>query len=638
MAQGINLLIGADVSRAVTELQKLNGFVSNWSSQMRGAMLSAFSFYAVYNGIKQTVGAMAEFQAEMSKLKALSGETGARLEQLRQNALGLAGAFKAIDIARAESDLSRAGFSTDEINNSIKAIIRLATATGEDLPKSAEIASATLRAFQLDSKEMQRVTDVMAGSFNKTALDLTRFGEAMKYVAPNAKAANVSLEETTAMLGILANNGIHGSMAGTALRRVFQDLSKDGRPVAERLAELGESGLTAADAMDEIGRIGSTSLLILANSTPQIKALNDELHRMNGETDRMADIMLDNLAGDWKKISAEWDKAIQKGTWLSNVLRAMTQSATDLLKSTTTGGGTMSGKSFWDAIQDALPFLDTRSKPGGASSTWGGGVDGPFPQKASNDMFTPDPSLFKKVPKRIDQFSGGWVDRQIEAMNMFGDSIIQNFKPLEEWTDLGNQADKAFMDFAFASEEAADAIALTTEAIDPETQTKIDEAVEGWKKWKEGLTDLEMTTRQKANMIRSLITGAFSGLGRVIGNALSGSNIEATLLGFLGGIAVQVGEMAVAIGVAMLKIRETLFGGNPFAAIAAGVALIALGVYAQNRSAEIGSQAGGGAGGGSSMPRWADRDVTLTGDWRIRGSDLVYVLDKHGYSRSVLGG
>lgn len=635
---GINLLIGADVRQAVTELQKLNGFVNGWSGQVRGAIMGAFSFYAVYQGLKQTVGAMAEFQAEMSKLKALSGETGARLEQLRQNALGLAGAFKAIDIARAESDLSRAGFSTDEINNSIKAIIRLATATGEDLPKSAEIASATLRAFQLDSKEMQRVTDVMAGSFNKTALDLTRFGEAMKYVAPNAKAANVSLEETTAMLGILANNGIHGSMAGTALRRVFQDLSKDGRPVAERLAELGESGLTAADAMDEIGRIGSTSLLILANSTPQIKALNDELHRMNGETDRMADIMLDNLAGDWKKISAEWDKAIQKGTWLSNVLRAMTQSATDLLKSTTTGGGTMSGKSFWDAIQDALPFLDTRSKPGGASSRWGDGSEGPFPQKASNDMFTPDPSLFKKVPKRIDQFSGGWVDRQIEAMNMFGDSIIQNFKPLEEWTDLGNQADKAFMDFAFASEEAADAIALTTEAIDPETQTKIDEAVEGWKKWKEGLIDLEMTAKQKASMIRSNLVSAFSGLGRVIGNALSGSNLEATLLGFLGGIAVQVGEMAVAIGVAMLGIEAALKGLGPFGAIAAGLALIALGTYAQNRSAEIGSQVNGGGGGGGSMPRWADKDVTLTGEWRIRGSDLVYVLDKQGYRSSVVGG
>lgn len=636
MSRGINLLIGADVKQAVTELQKLNGFVNNWGSQMRGAMMSAFSFYAVYQGITQVIGSMRDFQTEMSKLKALTGETGERLNGLKENALGLAGAFKAIDIARAQIDLSRAGFSTEEINNSIEAIINLASATGEDLPKSAEIASATLRGFQMDSREMTHVTDVMAASFNKTALDLTSFAEAMKYVAPNARAANISLEETTAMLGILANNGIKGSMAGTALRRIIQDLAKDGRPLSERLAELGKNGLSAADALDEIGRIGSTSLLILANSVPQIDALNTSLKNVDGTTKEMAAIQLDNLAGDWRKLAAAFDTTAQKGTWLTDILR----------------GATTSGTMFWRAIQGNLKEDDLfggndpvmkalrgEQIGGGAKPT-----TSPWGRNATDKALwgkTLDPSTITQTS--ASWFGGDWVDRQVSAMQDFEKSI-QDVVSIQ---DVAAQSSKAFSDATFdvnrqvqLGENIFDAAGQGLESLDEsiDQSDSITKLIDDYGRLNKSMVKIGLTAQQIGNMIRSSITSAFTGLGRVIGNLLSGSNLESTLLGFLGGIAVQVGEMAVGIGLAMLGIQKSLASFSPWAAIGAGVALIALGTFAQNRAAQIGSQSGGGSDGGGSMPRWADKDVSPNGEWRIRGADLVYVLDKQGYRSSVVGG
>lgn len=632
MSRGINLLIGADVKQAVTELQKLNGFVNNWGSQMRGAMMSAFSFYAVYQGITQVIGSMRDFQTEMSKLKALTGETGERLNGLKDNALGLAGAFKAIDIARAQIDLSRAGFSTEEINNSIEAIINLASATGEDLPKSAEIASATLRGFQMDSREMTHVTDVMAASFNKTALDLTSFAEAMKYVAPNARAANISLEETTAMLGVLANNGIKGSMAGTALRRIIQDLAKDGRPLSERLAELGKNGLSAADALDEIGRIGSTSLLILANSVPQIDALNTSLKNVDGTTKEMAAIQLDNLAGDWRKLAAAFDTTAQKGTWLTDILR----------------GVTTSGTMFWRTLQgnfkdeDLFVFGKDFVKKDGVQEKQK--PTGPWGRTATDKALWGaklDPSTV--VQNSASWFGGDWVDRQVSAMQDFERSI-QDVVDIQK---VAAESSKAFSDATFdvnrqvqLGENIFEAAGQGLESLDEsiDQSDSITKLIDDYGKLQKSMIKIGMTAQQIGNQIRSSITSAFTGLGRVIGNLLSGSNLESTLLGFLGGIAVQVGEMAVGIGLAMLGIQKSLASFSPWAAIGAGVALIALGTFAQNRAAQIGSQSGGGSDGGGSMPRWADKDVSLNGEWRIRGADLVYVLDKQGYRSSVVGG
>jgi phage-related minor tail protein len=293
---------------------------------------------AVQNGFH----VMAEFEATMSEVKAITGATGDEFQKLEKDALRLGAStkFTATQVGQLQVAYGRLGFTTKEILAATKATLDLAAATGEDLAKSADVAGSTVRGFGLDASETQRVVDVMASSFNKTALGLDNFTESMKYVAPVAAAAGATVEETTALLGTLADAGIRGSMAGTSLRKIFTDMSKDGRPLQVRLAELAAKGITMADAFDEVGRTAQTSLLILANNTDKTNKLAEAFKNVEGEAAKMARTMSDNLTGDVVKFTSAWDGLILK-IGNSEPWRRAVQAATSLIN-------TLSGASDMD--------------------------------------------------------------------------------------------------------------------------------------------------------------------------------------------------------------------------------------------------------------------------------------------------
>lgn len=321
MAQGIlaKLLIqiAADTSKFGPALQQsskqLTSFIGSIKSTA-GALGLAFGTVQVFNGIKAAVGIMAEFESTMSTVRAITGATGDEFKSLEQDALrlGRSTKFTATQVGQLQIAYGRLGFTTKEILAATGATLDLAAATGEDLAKSADVAGSTVRGFGLNASETQRVVDVMAASFNKTALGLENFTESMKYVAPVAAAAGASVEETTALLGTLADAGVRGSMAGTSLRKIFTDMSKDGRPLQERLAELAKKGITMSDAFDEVGRTAQTSLLILAKNTEKTNELSQAFQNVEGEAARVARIMSDNLTGDVTRLTSAWEGLILK--------------------------------------------------------------------------------------------------------------------------------------------------------------------------------------------------------------------------------------------------------------------------------------------------------------------------------------
>lgn len=321
MAQGIlaKLLIqiAADTSKFGPALQQsskqLTSFIAGVKSAAR-ALGIAFGTVQVFNGIKAAVGIMAEFESTMSTVRAITGATGDEFKSLEQDALrlGRSTKFTATEVGQLQVAYGRLGFTTKEILAATGATLDLAAATGEDLAKSADVAGSTVRGFGLNASETQRVVDVMASSFNKTALGLDNFTESMKYVAPIAAAAGASVEETTALLGVLADAGIRGSTAGTSLRKIFTDITKDGRPLQERLAELGKKGITLGDAFDEVGRTAQTSLLILTKNTAKANELTQAFQNVEGEAARVARIMGDNLTGDVTRLTSAWEGLILK--------------------------------------------------------------------------------------------------------------------------------------------------------------------------------------------------------------------------------------------------------------------------------------------------------------------------------------
>ncbi len=300
--------IGADVRDLDKDLAKARGKFKSFGRTMktvgRNMSMSITAPLAAVAGSSFKVAM--DFEASMAKVKAVSGATAEEFGRLEAQAklLGKSTVFTASDVANLQTEFAKLGFTAQEIDKVTESTLYLAQATGSDLGQAAEVAGATLRGFGMDASETGRVTDVMAKSFSTSALDMDSFADSMKYVGPVAKAAGLSIEDTTAMLGTLANAGIKGSAAGTALRRILADMGTEGGPVTEQIAAMAEKGLTLEDAFDEVGRSAQTALLVLSENTGQTAELSTEFQNAAGASKAMADTMNDTSQGAFKRMQS----------------------------------------------------------------------------------------------------------------------------------------------------------------------------------------------------------------------------------------------------------------------------------------------------------------------------------------------
>ena len=248
-----------------------------------------------------------DFEQSMLKVKAISGATGEQFKMLEQDAkrLGSTTMFTASQVAGLQLELSKLGLTPEQINNSTESILQLAQATDSDLSQSAEVAAKTMQAFGLQASDMQMIVDVMADSFSSSALDMSKFETAMSTVGPVAKGAGASLQETTAILGVLVNNGVEASTAGTALRNIFLDLAKEGMTMSEAMDQINNSTNPLATAMDMFGKRGATVATVLANNGKAIKDLNQDFIDSQGEAAEMAKIMDSGLGGSMRKLLSQ---------------------------------------------------------------------------------------------------------------------------------------------------------------------------------------------------------------------------------------------------------------------------------------------------------------------------------------------
>jgi hypothetical protein len=221
--------------------------------------------------------------------------------------LGATTIFTAKEVGALQTEFARLGFTASEIEKVTESTLYLAQASGEDLARSAEIAGATLRAFGLDASETSHVADVMADSFNNSSLDLSTFADSMKYVGPVARAAGVSLEEASAMLAVLSNSGIKGSMAGTSLRRILTDLGSESGTTAEKIAKLAARGISMENAMDDVGRTAQSSLIVLQNGVSQIAPLTESFKNADGAAKAMAETMGATAQGAFKGLQSAFE-------------------------------------------------------------------------------------------------------------------------------------------------------------------------------------------------------------------------------------------------------------------------------------------------------------------------------------------
>jgi len=313
MAQrDLTLNIGAktkDLNTALGKMRKdVRSATGNVTAMMKQAgtqMTAAFTAPLALFGAN-AIKTFATFEQSMAKVKAVSGATGQQFEMLEAKAreLGATTRFTSTEVAGLMLEFSKLGFTTSEIDQVTASTLALAQATDSDLSQAARVAGATLRGFGLEADQTGRMVDVMAASFSSSALDMDTFSNSMKFLAPVAKAAGVSLEQSTAMLAALANAGIKGSQAGTALRRIFTEMADTGKPAAEAIAELAAEGIELADAKDEVGRNAMSALLVLTKSTGAIEQLTEQYENSSGAAKKMAAIMDNTTEGAFKRMSS----------------------------------------------------------------------------------------------------------------------------------------------------------------------------------------------------------------------------------------------------------------------------------------------------------------------------------------------
>ena len=275
--------------------------------------LTTIAMYGVSRAISAVVSVGKEFEANISNVAAISGATGSELAALEQNAqrLGETTVFTASQVAGLQVEFAKLGFTSKEITGVTKDTLALASATGSDLSVAAAVAGQTLRAFGLDVSKTSTVTDTMALSFSRSALDMDKFTNSMTYVAPIAKQVGFSVEETTAILGTLANAGIDGSMAGTSLRKILLELGNENSKLTKRIGfsvkstddldrafkKLRADGIGTAEMKELVGQRAISAFNILMEGTETTKELTTALNDSGGAAQEMADVQLDNLQG-----------------------------------------------------------------------------------------------------------------------------------------------------------------------------------------------------------------------------------------------------------------------------------------------------------------------------------------------------
>ena len=312
MAKKVTLKFEVEGARkAENQTKKVESSLTGLAKKAGGVALAFFGTQGIVNAFSSATQTGAEFEQNLKNLGVISGATGGKLKQLEQSALRLGGStkFTASQIANLQIEFSKLGFTSDEILQVTEGTLNLSTAFGTDLASTAEIAGSTLRAFGLDASETTRLTDVMATSFSSTALDISKFANSMSFVAPVASVAGFSIEDTTAILGTLANAGVSGSMAGTALRRVFLDLTNSSSRLSKELGggidsvedldvalvKLKNSGMPTEEMLKLVDKTAVSAFSILLEGAGSMSQLATEFDNATGSGQRMATEMLDTL-------------------------------------------------------------------------------------------------------------------------------------------------------------------------------------------------------------------------------------------------------------------------------------------------------------------------------------------------------
>ncbi|ELY6218194.1 phage tail tape measure protein [Cronobacter sakazakii] len=437
-----------------------------------------------------------EFAQKNSELQAVLGveKQSPEMQALRNQArqLGDNTAASADDAAAAQIVIAKSGGDKDAILAATPATLNMSLANRRTMEENAALLTGMKAAFQLTNDQITHIGDVLSMTMNKTATDFDGLNDSLTYVAPVAKIAGVSLEQTAAMVGALHDNKITGSMAGTGSRAVITrlqaptgeafdalkelkvstaDSKGNMRPLFSILREIQASfekhGLGTAQRGEYLKTIfgeeasSSAAVLMQAATSGRLDALTAAFKASDGKTEELVKVMQSNLGGDFKEFQSAYeavgtdlfdqqegslrklvqtatgyvlrlDKWIQKNKGLASTLTTIAAVATAVIGVVGAIGliawPVITGMNAIIAVAGSLGTIFTAV--GGAIATAIGALT--WPIVAVVAAIVAGALLIRKYWQPISAFFGGVMDGLRAAFGPVGE-LFAPFKPVFTW-------------------------------------------------------------------------------------------------------------------------------------------------------------------------------------------------------------
>lgn len=293
----MSLLLTADVrgftsglTRAETRLSKFAARATSFGRSTARGLGLAFAYIG-----SQAVKAAADFDRASFLLEKIVGGQG--IDRLTEQAkqLGRESVFMATDIAKAQLEIAKLGLRGDALSNVLVKAKDIATVFGTDIESTGKSLLSVLRQFGLSTEDTEEgaeniafAADVMARAFQTSALDLSSFTEAMKNVGPTARATGLDMVEATALLAVLANNAVKGSLGGTKLRSTLSDLAAQFPDVADALERLENGTLSYAELVELLNKRAALVGAIFQDQGDEIRDFERILRGASGALDTLS--------------------------------------------------------------------------------------------------------------------------------------------------------------------------------------------------------------------------------------------------------------------------------------------------------------------------------------------------------------
>lgn len=310
---------------AKSGVSKLGSVVKTAAVGIGGAMV-AVGGYAIKVG--------SDFESAMSNVAAISGATGDDLQMLKDTAreMGATTQFSATEAANALSYMALAGWDANQSAAALPGVLNLAAASGMELASASDMVTDYMSAFGMSCEQSGYFADMLAYAQSNANTTAELLGESYKNCAANMAAAGQDVETTTSLLAMMANQGLKGSEAGTALAAVMRDLTAK---MSDGAIKIGDTSVAVQDAngnyrdltdilqdvesaTNGMGDAEKAAALSSTFTADSIKGLNlilnagvsnaadfeNQLRNSSGTAEQMADTMNDNLAGAMKSLQS----------------------------------------------------------------------------------------------------------------------------------------------------------------------------------------------------------------------------------------------------------------------------------------------------------------------------------------------